>query len=60
MGGIAVVVAGVEVDDSVVEEDKLELVVVGEDVDDEGETVDEEVDFVLEDEVKVHWPSWQL
>ena len=53
-GGIAVAVARVEVNEPVAEEDELELVVVGEEVDDEEEAVVEEVDVVIEDVVIVH------
>ena len=60
LGGIAVAVADLEVDESVADADELELVGFCEEIEDVEVDAVEEIDAVLEDEPRLHWPFWQL
>lgn len=55
-------VADVEVGDVVADADadELELVVLGEEIEEEEVAVVEEVDAVIEDVARIHWSLWQL
>ncbi|KAF6227074.1 hypothetical protein HO133_008515 [Letharia lupina] len=61
---IGVAVADVEVGDVVADADadadELELVVLGEEIEEEEVAVVEEVDAVIEDVARIHWSLWQL
>lgn len=57
---MAVAVADAEADEVVADADELELVVLGEEVEDEEVAVVEEVDAVVEDVTTVHWLSRHL
>lgn len=55
-------VADVEVGDVVADADadELELVGLGEEIEEEEVAVVEEVDAVIEDVARIHWSLWQL
>lgn len=55
-------VADVEVGNVVADADadELELVVLGEGIEEEEVAVVEEVDAVIEDVARIHWSLWQL
>ena len=57
---MAVAVADAEADEVVADADELELVVLGDEVEDEEVAVVEEVDAVVGDAPTVHWLSRHL
>lgn len=60
LGGIAVAVAELEVDEVVADADELELVGFCEEVEEVEVDAVEEVDAVVEEWPRLHCPFWQL